>query len=61
MRQKFISKENDASAIESNFTNQNRSNKKKFKFGCNPLTGSQNIVITSYIYMYMYDHVTFDL
>ena len=38
--------ENDASAIER--FNKPEKQFLKFKFDCNPLTGSQNIMITSY-------------
>ena len=49
--------ENDASVIEQ-FYKSKQKKFFKFKFNCNPLTGSQNIVITS---NFSYDPLIFDL
>ena len=52
--------ESDASVIEQ-FYKPKWKKFSKFKFGCYPLTGSQNIVITKLFLIYMYDPLIFDL
>ena len=51
--------ENDASVIEQ-FYKPKQKKFFEFKFNCNPLTGSQNIVITSYFCIHN-EPMTFDL